>query len=166
MSLSLVCRFKLLLVCCRGGGALFTDIFALGLWLLESAKESDRLPQTSLAFLDFSATGEWHPARPVAVVGASALHPEVAWSSHCCWSAVGGRVAAGGLVAVVVPVCGVGVWAVLLEASANSQPPKKLRAKNVLGRGAFHASGPSITTRPRGNGCAGRQRFLVVQSLN
>ena len=79
-----------------GGGAHFTDIFALGLWLLESAKESDRLPQTSLAFLDFSATGEWHPARPVAVVGASALHPEVAWSSHCCWSAVGGRVAAGG----------------------------------------------------------------------
>ena len=100
-----------------GRGALFTDIFALGLWLLESAKESDRLPQTSLAFLDFSATGEWHPARPVAVVGASALHPEVAWSSHCCWSAVGGRVAAGGLVAVVVPVCGVGVWG----GSARSQ---------------------------------------------
>ena len=107
----------------------FTDIFALGLWLLESAKESGRLPQTSLAFLDFSATGEWHPARPVAVVGASALHPEVAWSSYCCWSAVGGRVAAGGLVAVVVPVCGVGGCAVLLVASANSQPCEKLRAK-------------------------------------
>ena len=117
MSLSLVCRFELLLVCCWGGGPLFTDIFALGLWLLESAKESDRLPQTSLAFLDFSATGEWHPARPVAVVGASALHPEVAWSSYCCWSAVGGRVAAGGLVAVVVPVCGVGAWG----GSARSQ---------------------------------------------
>ena len=112
-----VCRFELLLVCCWGGGALFTVIFALGLWLLESAKESDRLPQTSLAFLDFSATGEWHPARPVAVVGASALHPEVAWSSYCCWSAVGGLVAAGGLVAVVVPVCGVDVWG----GSARSQ---------------------------------------------
>ena len=79
-----LCRFHLSAGsnCCwcavGEGGPLFTDIFALGLWLLESAKESDRLPQTSLAFLDFSATGEWHPARPVAVVGASALHPEVA----------------------------------------------------------------------------------------
>ena len=128
-----LCRFHLSAGsnCCwsvaGGGGAHFTDVFALGLWLLESAKESDRLPQTSLAFLDFSATGEWHPARPVAVVGASALHPEVAWSSYCCWSAVGGRVAAGGLVAVVVPVCGVGAWGG--SASANSQPCEKLRAK-------------------------------------
>ena len=63
--------------------------------------------------------------------------------------------AARGLVAVVVPVCGVGGCAVLLVASANSQPCEKLRAKNVLGRGAFHASGPSITTRPRGMGVLG-----------
>ena len=45
--------------------------------------------------------------------------------------------------------------------SANSQPCEKLRAKTFLDE-VFHASGPSITTRPRGNGCAGRQRFLAA----
>ena len=45
--------------------------------------------------------------------------------------------------------------------SANSQPCEKLRAKTFLDE-VFHASGPSIATRPRGNGCAGRQRSLAA----
>ena len=93
------------------------------------------------------------------VAGASALLPEVAWSCKlllvCCWgggnwgaSGGGGACRCSGQVGGRVP-------------SANSQPCEKLRAKTFLDE-VFHASGPSITTRPRGNGCAGRQRSLAA----
>ena len=55
----------------------------------------------------------------------------------------------------------VGRWVGGCPALTHSHA-KSCEQKNVLGRGAFHASGPSITTRPRGNGCAGRQRFLAA----
>jgi hypothetical protein len=100
------------------------------------------------------------------VAGASALLPEVAWSCElllaCGW---GGRGAAGGVVAVVVPAGVRGWW--VQAACARSQVPALTRShaksgeqKSALGRGF------SIATRPRGNRCAGRQRSLAAPAPN
>ena len=131
-----------------------------------AANESGWPSPTSSAHLDFPAAGRWGPARLAAWLVLLHCFQKLLGVASCCWSAVGG-VAAGGLVAVVVPVCGVGGCAVprAMLPSANSQPREKLRARTFLDE-VFHASGPSIATRPRGNGCAGRQRSLAAPNLH
>ena len=70
------------------------------------ANESGWPSPTSSAHLDFPAAGRWGPARLAAWLVLLHCFQKLLGVASCCWSAVGG-VAAGGLVAVVVPA---GVW--------------------------------------------------------
>ena len=118
-----------------------------------AANESGWPSPTSSAHLDFPAAGRWGPARLAAWLVLLHCFQKLLGVASCCWSAVGG-VATGGLVAVVVLAGVRGRWVGGCPALTHSHA-KSCEQKNVLGRGAFHASGPSITTRPRGMGVLG-----------